>query len=50
MAGNLDIVNALMDRGANPIVQTNKGWTPLMAFANFEQIGFVVRLLQDPRV
>lgn len=39
-----------MDHGANPIIKTNKGYTPLMAISSFKQIGFVARLLRDPRV
>lgn len=50
MAPTVDIVNALMDRGANPIVETNKGYTPLMAYSSFKQITSVARLLRDQRV
>ena len=50
IAPTVDIVNALMDRGANPIMKTSKGYTPLMAYSSFKQIASVARLLRDPRV
>ena len=50
MAPTLDIVNALMDHGANPIIKTSKGYTPLMIYSGFKHIASVARLLRDPRV
>ena len=48
--GSLDILTALMDRGANPTLSDNRGWTPLMGQACRGKPDNVGRLLEDPRV
>jgi len=49
-ARSLDILTALMDRGANPNLPTHNGMIPLMFQAAIEHVGHVACLLQDPRV
>ena len=49
-AASLDILNALLDRGADPTFRSNVGWSPLMYHASFGRACLVKRLLQDPRV
>lgn len=47
---SFDILNALLDRGADPLRQCRYGRTPLMRHTWFQRVDFVERLLQDPRV
>jgi hypothetical protein len=49
-AATLDILIALLDRGADPTVLTNHGWTPLMSQAFDGRVDCMARLLQDSRV
>ena len=48
-AWNVDIITALLDRGADP-VQRRRQWTPLMRHSNNGFVGGVARLLRDSRV
>jgi len=47
-ADTLDILNALMDRGADPIVPHCEDKAPLMPQAAYGTVDVVARLLQDP--
>ena len=49
-AYSLDIVTALLDRGADPIPLDNDGVSPLMRHAWVGRVKVVARLLRDPRV
>lgn len=49
-ANRLDILNVLMDRGANPVVRDEYGLTILMEQTRLGLVENVARLLQDPRV
>ena len=49
-ARSLDILIALLERGADPIRLANDGTSPLMRHAQIGKIKIVARLLQDPRV
>ena len=49
-ADTLDILNALMDRGADPIVPDYEDKAPLAWQASCGTVDMVARLLQDPRV
>jgi len=49
-ARSLDILNALLDRGADPTLLNIKHLCPLLNYTNFEGVDRVARLLQDPRV
>jgi ankyrin repeat protein len=49
-ARSLDVLTALLDRGADPTIQTLGDWTPLMLRAFCGNVDSVARLLQDPRV
>lgn len=50
-AASLEVLNALLDRGADPIALSNHGTTPLMHYVSGRRrYGMVNRLLQDPRV
>ena len=46
---SLDILNALLDRGADPTLLRDEGFSPLMQHANYGRIDMVARLLKDPR-
>ena len=46
-ADSLDILNALLDRGADPTVRSD-GLTPLMGQVLHQNVDNVARLLQDP--
>jgi hypothetical protein len=50
MAPSLDILAALLNRGADPTLLNRFGRTPLMSQALYGRIDIVTRLLQDPRV
>lgn len=45
-----DVLGFLMDRGAEPVVRNDKGWTPLMHHVRAGRPECVARLLDDPRV
>jgi len=49
-AQSLDILTALLDRGADPTMLNNDGMSPLMSQAIYGQFDSVKRLMQDPRV
>jgi len=49
-AQSLDILTALLDRGADPTMLTNDGWSPLMHNVFFGRFDNVKGLLQDARV
>lgn len=49
-AKSLDVLNALLDRGADPTLVDNGGWSAFMWFAYRGGVDIVARLLQDPRV
>ena len=49
-AVSLDILTALLDRGADPIVADNRGVRPLMRGAQHGTVDVVAHLLQDPCV
>jgi ankyrin repeat protein len=49
-AASLDILNALLERAADPTIQTNVGWSPLMDYTIWDRTDLVKRMLQDPRV
>ena len=49
-AASLDVLDALMDRGADPTLRSNVGWSPLMYHTFKGKTDRVKRLLQDPRV
>jgi len=49
-ARSLDILNALMDRGADPCAADRAGVPPLMRHVHDRSVEIVARLLQDPRV
>lgn len=49
-ARSLDILNALLDRGADPNKLNKVDYTPLMHNALHGRVELVARLLQDPRV
>lgn len=46
----VDVMSFLLERGTDPTVQENDGWTALMYHSNELRVDFVKRLLQDPRV
>jgi len=50
LAGSLDILTALLDRGADPIQPNRYSELPLMSQVIAGTIEVVARLLQDPRV
>ena len=50
VAASLDILIALLDRGADPTRVNQRTWSPLKRQAYFGTADVVVRLLQDPRV
>lgn len=45
-----EVLGLLMDRGAEPVVRNDKGWTPLMHHVRAGRPECVARLLEDPRV
>ena len=47
---SLDILNTLLDRGADPTVPDNAGYTPLLHHAVICKIHIMARLLDYPRV
>jgi len=47
VANSLDVLNALLDRGADPILASNDGLSPLMNCAIRGGVDVVARLLQD---
>ena len=47
---SLDVLDALLERGADPTLRSNFGWSLLMYHASFGRACLVKRLLQDPRV
>ena len=49
-AGSLSVLNALLDRGADPTIADGDGGLPLMYQAAYGTVDVVARLLQDPRV
>ena len=49
-ACSLAILNALLDRGADPTLTNDNGTSPLMWQASEGDIGIMAHLLQDPRV
>ena len=49
-AASVDILNALLDRGGDPILPNPDGELPLMSRAQYREVDIVARLLQDPRV
>ena len=48
-ASSIDILKALMDRGADPTLPNSDGRTPLASHAHRGCVDLVARLLQDPR-
>lgn len=50
LAPPLDIVTALIDRGADPTLQCHDGTSPIMDQARFRTVDSVAHLLQDLRV
>lgn len=50
VAESLDVLDALLDRNADPILPNNGGMPPVMNHMLFGRAGNVKRLLQDPRV
>ncbi len=49
-AASLDILNALLNRGADPTPQDKYGWSPLLWWVYHGSVDVVARLLQDPGV
>lgn len=49
-ARSVDLLNALLDRGADPTKRNDVKYTPLMQNALFGRVALVARLLEDPRV
>ena len=49
-AGSLDVLSALLDRGADPTLLDTQNQTPLIPVAYYQRVDIVARLLQDPRV
>lgn len=49
-ATHVDVLGLLLDRGADPVMQNDKGWMPLMHHVKRGRCGCVARLLEDPRV
>lgn len=47
---SLDILTALLDRGADPTISSSHGVRPLKWGAQHGTVDVVARLLQDPRV
>jgi len=49
LASSFDILDVLLDRGADPTLQS-QGWSPLMQQVHSRNFNLVARLLQEPRV
>ena len=50
VAGSPEIITALLNRGADPTILNDGGYSPLMIQATDGKVDQVTRLMQDPRV